>query len=192
MDGSAEPFVRLVGEAGLRAQSQPRRFLRIVRPVEIARVGKRIAIYPCDRFRITYAISFDHPLLRHQERTLDIDESVFAGEIAPARTFTFLQDVEPLRRKGFASGGSLDNAVVVGDAGVLNQALRFEDEFVRHKMLDAVGDLALLGRPILGHVVVHRGGHDLHIALAAKVLAERDAWALAVQPAAGARGAAGR
>ncbi len=182
MDGSAVPFVDLIREAGVRAQPAPRRYLRVLRPVELVREGKRIALHPSDRFRISYSISFDHPLLRHQERTVTVDEPTFVEEIAPARTFTFLKEIEQLRQQGYAIGGSLANAVVVGDAGILNQPLRFEDEFVRHKMLDAIGDLALLGMPVLGHLVVHRGGHDLHTALVSKVLDERDAWEIADQP----------
>ena len=182
MDGSAVPFVDLIREAGVRLQPAPRRCLRITRPVELARDGKQIALYPSDRFRISYSISFDHPLLRHQERTFTVDEATFVDEIAPARTFTFLKEIEQLRQQGYAVGGSLANAVVVGEEGILNHPLRFEDEFVRHKMLDAIGDLALVGMPIVGHLVVHRGGHDLHTALAAKVLDERDAWEIVEQP----------
>jgi UDP-3-O-[3-hydroxymyristoyl] N-acetylglucosamine deacetylase len=182
MDGSAVPFVDLIHEAGVRLQPAPRRCLRITRPVELAREGKQIALYPSDRFRISYSISFDHPLLRHQARTLAVDAATFVEEIAPARTFTFMKEIEQLRQNGYAVGGSLENAVVVGDERILNHPLRFEDEFVRHKMLDAIGDLALVGMPIVGHLVVHRGGHDLHTALASKVFEERDAWEIVEQP----------
>jgi UDP-3-O-[3-hydroxymyristoyl] N-acetylglucosamine deacetylase len=182
MDGSAAAFVDLIHEAGVRPQPAPRRCLRITRPVELAREGKQIALYPSDRFRISYSISFDHPLLRHQERTITVDETTFVAQIAPARTFTFLKEIEQLRQNGYAVGGSLENAVVVGDEGILNHPLRFEDEFVRHKMLDAIGDLALVGMPIVGHLVVHRGGHDLHTALAWKVFEDRDAWEIVEQP----------
>jgi UDP-3-O-[3-hydroxymyristoyl] N-acetylglucosamine deacetylase len=125
---------------------------------------------------VTYSISFDHPLLRHQSRTVRLTEEAFTDDIAPARTFGFLKEVEALRQKGLALGGSLDNAVVLGETGVLNSSLRFEDEFVRHKILDAVGDLALLGHPIIGHLVAHRAGHALHTAFAAKILEDADAW----------------
>ena len=182
MDGSAVPFVELIRAAGVRRQPVPRLCLRITRPVELARDGKQIALNPSDRFRISYSISFAHPLLRHQERTFMLDEATFVDEIAPARTFTFLKEIEQLRQQGYAVGGSLANAVVVGEAEILNHPLRFEDEFVRHKMLDAIGDLALLGMPVVGHLVVHRGGHDLHTALALKVLEERDAWEIVEQP----------
>jgi UDP-3-O-[3-hydroxymyristoyl] N-acetylglucosamine deacetylase len=183
MDGSAAPFLYLIQEAGIRRLSAPRRYLKILRPVQIASGDKRIAIYPSDHFKVTYTISFDHPMLRHQSRTERITEYSFAESIAPARTFGFLKEVESLRQNGLALGGSLENAIVIGDAGVLN-ALRFEDEFVRHKMLDAIGDLALVGHPIIGHVVAHRAGHALHTALAARLLDERDAWMMVESPAA--------
>ena len=108
--------------------------------------------------------------------TLRVTEASFVDEIAPARTFGFLKEVEMLRRKGLALGGSLDNAVVLGDTGVLNNTLRFEDEFVRHKILDAIGDLSLVGYPVIGHLVAHRGGHELHAAFAEKLLEESEAW----------------
>jgi UDP-3-O-[3-hydroxymyristoyl] N-acetylglucosamine deacetylase len=183
MDGSAAPFLFLVHEAGVKRLNVPRRYLKVLRPVQVANSDKRIAIYPSDHFKVSYTISFDHPVLRHQSRTERITEHSFAESIAPARTFGFLKDVEALRQNGLALGGSLENAIVIGDAGVLN-ALRFEDEFVRHKILDVVGDLALVGHPIVGHVVVHRGGHALHTALAAQLLQERDAWTLVDSPAA--------
>jgi UDP-3-O-[3-hydroxymyristoyl] N-acetylglucosamine deacetylase len=177
MDGSSAPFLYLVQEAGVKRLASPRRYLKILRPVQIANGDKRIAIYPSDHFKVSYTISFDHPLLRHQSRTERITEQSFAESIAPARTFGFLKEVEMLRQNGLALGGSLENAIVIGDAGVLN-ALRFEDEFVRHKILDVIGDLALVGHPIVGHVVAHRAGHALHTALAARLLEERDAWVL--------------
>ena len=123
-------------------------------------------------------VAEDHPLLRHQARTITITEESFIEEIAPARTFTFLKDVEMLRQNGLALGGSLDNAIVLGETGVLNNALRFDDEFVRHKILDAVGDLALVGHPVIGHLVAHRAGHALHTEFAAKILEASDCWTL--------------
>jgi UDP-3-O-[3-hydroxymyristoyl] N-acetylglucosamine deacetylase len=178
MDGSAAPFIYLIQEAGVKFLGSPRRFLKIVRPIAISRGDKRIALYPSDHFKVTYSISYDHPLLRHQSRTLRITEESFAEEVAPARTFTFLKDVEKLRQNGLALGGSLENAIVLGETGVLNNALRFEDEFVRHKILDAVGDLALVGYPVIGHLVAHRAGHALHTEFAAKILEETHAWRL--------------
>lgn len=182
MDGSASPFVYLIQEAGIKPLGVPRQVLRVTEPVELVRGDKRIALYPCDHFKITYSISFDHPLLRHQARTVSITENAFIEEIAPARTFGFLKEVEQLRQHGLALGGSLENAIVIGETGVLNNQLRFEDEFVRHKMLDAIGDLALVGYPVIGHLVTHRGGHALHTAFATKLLQERHAWELVEQP----------
>src|SRR5213596_4034695 len=182
MDGSAAPFIYLIHEAGLKRQASPKRFLKVIRPIALSRGDKRIALYPSDHFKVTYSISYDHPLLRHQSRTLRITEESFAEEIAPARTFTFLKDVEMLRQNGLALGGSLENAIVLGEAGVLNNALRFEDEFVRHKILDAVGDLALVGYPVIGHLVAHRAGHALHTEFAARILEETNAWRLVQSP----------
>ena len=178
MDGSAASFVYLVHEAGIHTLKSPRRFLKVVRPITLSRGDKRIAVYPSDYFKVTYSISFDHPLLRHQSRTQRVTEDSFIEEIAPARTFGFLKEVEQLRQKGLALGGSLDNAIVLGETGVLNDSLRFEDEFVRHKILDVIGDLALVGHPIIGHVVAHRGGHALHASFAQKILEDVDAWRL--------------
>jgi UDP-3-O-[3-hydroxymyristoyl] N-acetylglucosamine deacetylase len=182
MDGSAAPFIYLIHEAGVKTLQAPRKYLKIVRPIAISRGDKRIALFPSDHFKVTYSISYDHPLLRHQARTLRITEESFVEEIAPARTFTFLKDVEMLRQNGLALGGSLENAIVLGETGVLNNALRFEDEFVRHKILDAVGDLALVGYPVIGHLVAHRAGHALHTEFAAKILEETHAWRLVEAP----------
>jgi len=178
MDGSAASFVYLVHEAGIQSQTTPRRFLKVTRPISLSRGDKRIAVYPSDHFKVTYSISFDHPLLRHQSRTQRVTEDSFIEDIAPARTFGFLNEVEQLRQKGLALGGSLDNAIVLGETGVLNNVLRFEDEFVRHKILDVIGDLALIGHPIIGHVVAHRGGHALHASFAQKILDDTYAWKL--------------
>ena len=198
MDGSAASFVYLVHEAGVKQLTASRRFLKVVRPISLSRGDKRIALYPSDHFKVTYSISFDHPLLRHQSRTLRLTEESFVDEIAPARTFGFLKEVELLRQKGLALGGSLDNAIVLGETGVLNSSLRFEDEFVRHKILDVIGDLALIGHPIIGHLVAHRGGHALHASFAQQILEETEAWRLVesatgagVHPGAGSRAGQG-
>src|SRR5207344_296141 len=159
MDGSAAPFIYLIHEAGVKRLLTPRKYLKIIRPIAISKGDKRISLYPSDHFKVTYSISYDHPLLRHQSRTLRITEESFIEEVAPARTFTFLKEVEMLRQNGLALGGSLDNAIVIGDTGVLNSSLRFEDEFVRHKILDLIGDLSLVGHSVVAHAVVTRGGH---------------------------------
>src|SRR5688500_12954621 len=187
MDGSAAPFIYLIQEAGVKQLASPRRYLKVLRPMSLSRGDKRIALYPSDHFKVTYSIDFDHPMLRHQSRTILLTADSVVEETAPARTFTFLKEVEVLRQQGLALGGSLENANVIGDTGVLNNALRFDDEFVRHKILDVIGDMALVGHPIIGHLVAHRGGHALHTEFAAHVLQQKDCWMLveaSAQPAA--------
>jgi UDP-3-O-[3-hydroxymyristoyl] N-acetylglucosamine deacetylase len=181
MDGSSAPFLFLLQEAGVKRLSTARQYLKVLKPLQIASGDKRIAVYPSDHFKVSYTISFDHPLLRHQTRTERITEQSFGEHIASARTFGFLKEVEWLRQQGLALGGSLDNAIVIGDTGVLN-ALRFEDEFVRHKILDVIGDLALVGYPVIGHVVAHRAGHALHTELGRALLADRESWCLVDSP----------
>ena len=181
MDGSSAPFVYLIQEAGVRKLSSPRRYLKVRQPISVSNGDKRMTVYPADECKVTYSISFDHPLLRAQSRTATITEDAFAEDIAPARTFGFLKEVEMLRQRGLALGGSLDNAIVLGESGVLN-TLRFDDECVRHKILDCIGDLALVGYPIIGHVVVERGGHALHTSLAAAIVAQPEAWDLVELP----------
>jgi len=181
MDGSSAPFLFLLQEAGVKRLSASRKYLKVLKPLQIASGDKRIAIYPSEHFKVSYTISFDHPLLRHQARTERITEQNFSEHIASARTFGFLKEVEWLRQQGLALGGSLENAIVIGDTGPLN-ALRFEDEFVRHKILDVVGDLALVGHALVGHVVAHRAGHALHTELGRAILADREAWCLVEAP----------
>ncbi|HET7747553.1 MAG TPA: UDP-3-O-acyl-N-acetylglucosamine deacetylase, partial [Vicinamibacteria bacterium] len=183
MDGSAAPFVILLHEVGLRPLKTARQYLRLLRPVEVVRGAKWARLTPAEQFRVSYTIGFDHPLLREQKASLRVAADTFAEDIAPARTFGFLREVEALRKAGLALGGSLENAVVIGETGVLNQKLRFEDEFVRHKILDAIGDLALLGHPVLAHLEAHRAGHALHAALAQKLMATPEAWELVAHPA---------
>jgi UDP-3-O-[3-hydroxymyristoyl] N-acetylglucosamine deacetylase len=182
MDGSAAPFVYLVQEAGVKPLPAARKYVKIIRPIAMSRGDKRIALFPSDHFKVTYSVSYDHPLLRHQSRTIRVTEESFVEHIAPARTFTFLKDVEMLRQNGLALGGSLENAIVLGETGVLNNALRFDDEFVRHKILDAIGDLALVGYPVIGHLVAHRAGHALHTEFAARILEETECWRLIEAP----------
>lgn len=182
MDGSSAPWVYLIQDAGVKTLNTPRKTLQVLKQMQYQMGDKRIALYPSEGFRVSYTITFDHPLLRHQQKTMEIDEQVFVDQVAPARTFGFLKEVEMLRQRGLALGGSLENAVVLGETGVLNP-LRFEDEFVRHKILDVIGDLALVGHAIQGHLVVHRGGHALHAAFAEEILRQRDAWQLVEAPA---------
>lgn len=181
MDGSASPFIYLIHEAGIKSLPAFRSYVRLSRPVSVGDGGRFVAAYPCDQMRLSYTINFDHPLLKHQEYSIEIDESSFVEEIAPARTFGFLRDVELMRQAGLALGGSLDNAIVLGETGVLNNPLRFPDEFVRHKILDLLGDLVLLGRPLLAHVVAMRAGHALHTELVRTVLGS-ESWEAVVDP----------
>ena len=182
LDGSAAPFVILIHEAGLRPLAAPRLYIKVLKPVEVVRGPKRIRLSPADHLRVSYTIGFDHPLLRHQAISFRVSPEAYGSEIAPARTFGFLREVETLRRSGLALGGSLDNAVVIGESGVLNNKLRFEDEFVRHKVLDAIGDLALLPHPVVGHLEAEKAGHALHAAIAQKLMATPDAWTLVSHP----------
>ena len=180
LDGSSKPFVDAILRAGRRELDRAREYITLVRPVVVSEEEKRIAAYPCREYRVTYAIEFDHPQIGYQELSAGLwGEGAFADKLAPARTFTLERDVEALRARGLALGGSLDNAVVIGDDGILNSELRFEDEFVRHKMLDLSGDLSLLAHPLRAHVVAYRAGHDLHARLARRIQEARDSWYLA-------------
>jgi len=178
MDGSAAPFVYLVRSAGLYAQRARRRVLRIRRRIDVVDGERSISIEPSRDFRVTYAVDFDHPAIRRQQLSVaPLDAERFEREISAARTFGFLQEVEALWKAGFARGGSLDNTVVLDDSKVVNpEGLRWSDEFVRHKVLDLFGDLALLGMPVQGHVRAERGGHSLHQQLVTAILAQPDAW----------------
>ena len=178
LDGSAAPFVILLHEAGLRPLAVPRQLLRVKAPVEVVHGTKSARLVPSEHFEVSYTIGFDHPLLRHQALSLRVTPRSFTDQIAPARTFGFLREVELLRKSGLALGGSLENAVVIGETGVLNNKLRFEDEFVRHKILDAIGDLALVGHPIIGRFEATRAGHALHAAVATKLIATPGAFEL--------------
>jgi UDP-3-O-[3-hydroxymyristoyl] N-acetylglucosamine deacetylase len=176
-DGSALPFIKMIAKAGRRRQRARRTFVRILKPIEITEGPKRIAVYPADTFRITYRIVFPHPLIGEQVLEFVPGPGEYEKEIAPARTFGFYEEVEMLRKSGLIQGGSLENAVVLTRDGVLNrEGLRFPDEFCRHKILDLIGDLALLGRPLIGHVVAERAGHAMHAALVHKLLREKEAW----------------
>jgi UDP-3-O-[3-hydroxymyristoyl] N-acetylglucosamine deacetylase len=180
LDGSAKPFVEGILAAGFKEHDAVREYLHITKPVTVTHEDKRISVHPCSEYRVTYAIDFDHPALGYQELTASLWRAdQFAEKLAPARTFTFEHEIAALRERGLAQGGSLDNAVVIGKAGILNPTLRFADEFVRHKMLDLTGDLSLLGRPLRGHVIAYRAGHDLHARLARAIADAKHAWYLA-------------
>jgi UDP-3-O-[3-hydroxymyristoyl] N-acetylglucosamine deacetylase len=177
MDGSCEPFVRLIDQAGRRALGRPRRAIEILETVAVTDGDKRAALSPADDFEVACEIRFDDAAIGVQRLDLAIDEFAFRRELAEARTFGFLRDVEALRAMGLARGGSMDNAIVVDDGAVLNpEGLRRPDEFVRHKMLDAIGDLYLLGGPIVGRFESCCGGHGLNNALARALLASPSSW----------------
>ncbi len=177
MDGSAAPFVRLIESAGTKIQNAPRRAIKIMKPVELAESGSSAALLPGSEFSMSFEIEFDNPLIRHQHISLSIDPEAFNSELAPARTFGLLDDWPRLQAAGLARGGSLDNAIVVSGDRVLNAGgLRFADEFVRHKLVDAIGDLFLAGGAIIGHFRGSRSGHALTRRLLAAVFADSEAW----------------
>jgi UDP-3-O-[3-hydroxymyristoyl] N-acetylglucosamine deacetylase len=173
MDGSAARFAQAMSDAGLRPQGAPRRFLVIKRTVTVTEGDKVATFVPAKRLRIDCTIDFKHPLISDQQFTFELNDRTFLKEVASARTFGFLRDVDRLRAMGLARGGSLENAVVVDDFSILNpEGLRFPDEFVRHKLLDALGDVALLGYPVLGAMTAYKTGHGLNQKLVAQVLSD--------------------
>lgn len=179
MDGSAGPFVFLLQSAGIEEQDAPKRFIRIVKPVEEREGEKWVRLEPHHGFKLTLSIDFDHPVFERarQEVTVDFATTSYVKEVARARTFGFVQDVETMRAQGLALGGSLDNAIVVDEYRVLNtEGLRYEDEFVKHKVLDAIGDLYLLGHPLIGAFSGHKSGHALNNRLLRRLLEQRQAW----------------
>jgi len=179
MDGSAGPFVQLLNKSGRKQQKSLRKLIRVTDDISYQNGDGSIRIHPYDGLRITALIDFDHHLIKKQAYTIEMTPEIFAREIADARTFGFKKDVELLRKNGLALGGSLENAVVVDSNGVLNKdGLRFADEFVRHKILDVIGDLALLGFPLLGHVIAYKSGHGQHLELMREIAARTDAWEL--------------
>jgi UDP-3-O-[3-hydroxymyristoyl] N-acetylglucosamine deacetylase len=179
MDGSARDFVQLIEHVGRRRQEAGRQHLEVLAPVEIVDGDKRVRLSPARRFELAFEIDFDSPVIGRQRIDLKLDEAAFRAELADARTFGFLHEVEALRAAGLALGGSLDNAVVVDGEGVLNpEGLRWPDEFVRHKALDALGDLYLIGHPLIGRFEGVCAGHALNNALARELLARPEAWRL--------------
>ncbi|MGH8578450.1 MAG: UDP-3-O-acyl-N-acetylglucosamine deacetylase, partial [Gammaproteobacteria bacterium] len=181
MDGSAGPFVFLIQSAGIEEQSAPKQFVRIKRPLAVEDGDKWARLEPFDGFKVSFSIDFDHPLFDETIKFAEVDFSTtsFVKEVSRARTFGFLKEVEMLREKDLALGGSLQNAVVIDDYRVLNEdGLRYEDEFVRHKILDAIGDLYLLGHGLIGAFHGHKSGHALNNRLLRRLLADKSAWEL--------------
>jgi len=173
LDGSGEPFVELIREAGIKTYRKRRRYLRIRRPVSVEGGGKRITIVPSDRFLLTCDVFFPHPLVGRQSLEIDLTPERYAAEIAPARTFGFEHELDQMRNMGLIRGASLDNAVCFNGKSILNEkGLRFPDECCRHKALDLIGDLALIGKPLLGHVIAEKAGHAMHFALVNRIMSD--------------------
>jgi UDP-3-O-[3-hydroxymyristoyl] N-acetylglucosamine deacetylase len=179
MDGSSSAFVRLIRSAGITAQERRQPYLKILKPIEVSEGNRRVAIEPASSTKVTYSIQYNHPLIQRQTYVYDWSVAAFERDIAGARTFAFLKEVEALWSRGLAKGGSLDNTIVLSDDGLVNETgLRYQDEFVRHKILDLIGDLALLGLPFIGHLTADRSGHALHSKLVESILAQPESWVL--------------
>src|SRR5713226_1287804 len=178
LDGSAEPFMQMLEHAGIRRLRRKRRFLKVLQPLEVVEGDRRIGIYPADEFHVRCYVDFPHPLVGQQEVEMVVGPDTFRHLLARARTFCFERDIEPLRAMGLIRGGSLENAIVLTNDGVLNGPLRFPDEFGRHKALDLIGDLALAGLPLLARVEAHKAGHALHTQLVSRLLADPSLWTI--------------
>ena len=178
LDGSALPYVQAFRKAGVRRQRRRREYLRVLRSIEVREGDKFIGVYPGDGYSVSYSIDFPAPI-GCQQYTVDLATCGYETEIAPARTFGFREDEQKLRNMGLIRGASEESVIVLTSHGVQNGTLRFQDEFVRHKVLDLIGDLALVGHHILGHVVAERAGHAMHTALVSRLLRDRSAWELA-------------
>ncbi|HTF99830.1 MAG TPA: UDP-3-O-acyl-N-acetylglucosamine deacetylase [Nitrospirota bacterium] len=177
MDGSARFFVRLIAAAGVQPLNAIQPLLKVTKPVFVRDGNKQVAIWPSETASISYFIDFNHPMLKEQSLQYQPSEEGYVREIADARTFGFLSDIKTLQANGLARGACLDNAIAVGEDSLLNRdGLRYEDEFVRHKVLDLMGDLMLAGMPIIGHVVAHKSGHALNARMIGKLLADRHSW----------------
>ena len=185
MDGSSEDFIDLLIAAGLTEQNAPRRFFRVLETVAVNEDGRRMSIEPSDKYEIDCVIDFAHPFINKQRYHFVFENGSFGKEIASARTFGFTHEIEMLRKANLALGGSLDNAIVLTPDGMLNETpLRFDDEFVRHKILDIIGDFALLGMPVLGKITAEKSGHAVHAALMSKLLKTENAWEIITTPVA--------
>jgi UDP-3-O-[3-hydroxymyristoyl] N-acetylglucosamine deacetylase len=176
LDGSAQPFIEMLRQAGTRRLRRPRRYIHVVKPLEFADGDRRIGIYPADDFSIHCFVDYQHPCAGPQVIEMAVTRESFSRELAPARTFTFVKELLALQKMGLIRGGSLANAIVMDDNSILNGPLRTPDEFVRHKALDLIGDLALVGRPIQGRIVAHKAGHALHTQLVTRLLEDRSLW----------------
>ena len=176
MDGSARPFVDMVMKAGLKPQRRPRTYLRIRREIELREGDKFIGVYPAPGYSVAYSINFPHPLIGNETFEVELSDGHYRREIAAARTFGFIEQERAMRNQGLIRGASSENCIVLTRDGVVNGPLRYRDEFVRHKVLDLIGDLALLGKRIIGRVVADRAGHAMHTALVSKLLRDHTLW----------------
>jgi UDP-3-O-[3-hydroxymyristoyl] N-acetylglucosamine deacetylase len=176
LDGSSKPFIDLLQAAGTRHLRRRRRYIRVLKPLEFSDGDRRVGIYPANDFRVHCFLDYDHPAIGPQEVELAVNRETFSRELAPARTFGFIKDFPGMQAMGLIRGGSLANALVLDDRSVLNGPLRFPDEFGRHKALDLIGDLALVGRPLQARVVAHKAGHALHTQLVTRLLKDRSLW----------------
>jgi UDP-3-O-[3-hydroxymyristoyl] N-acetylglucosamine deacetylase len=183
LDGSAEPFMQMLEHSGVRKLRRKRRYLKVLQPLEVVEGDRRIGIYPADEFHVRCYVDFPHPLVGQQEVEMAVNPNTFRHLLARARTFCFERDIEPLRSMGLIRGGSLENAIVLTNEGVMNGPLRFPDEFGRHKALDLIGDLALAGLPLLARVEAHKAGHALHTQLVSRLLADPSLWTIATDEA---------
>lgn len=176
LDGSAKPFIELLTVAGTRRLRRRRRYLRVIKPLEFTDGDRRIGIYPASEFRVHCFVDYGHPAIGPQEIEMAVDRESFSRDLAPARTFGFVKDFAQLQEMGLIRGGSLANALVLDDTTLLNGPLRFPDEYGRHKALDLIGDLALVGRPLQARIVAHRAGHSLHTQLVTRLLEDHSLW----------------
>jgi UDP-3-O-[3-hydroxymyristoyl] N-acetylglucosamine deacetylase len=176
LDGSARPFVDMIQRAGIRKQRRVRSYMRIRRELELREGNKFIAIYPADSYSVSYTIDFPHALIGRETFSLELSDGNYLREIAPARTFGFLHEADAMRQQGLIRGASIENAIVLTPEGLMNPPLRYPDEFVRHKVLDLIGDLALVGKQILGSIVADRAGHAMHTALVSRLLRDKSLW----------------
>ncbi len=176
LDGSSRPFIEMLAQAGTRRLRRQRHYIHVVKPLEFSDGDRRIGIYPADEFRVHCFVDYHHSCAGPQEFEMSVNRETFSRELAPARTFTFVKELVALQKMGLIRGGSLANAIVMDDNSILNGPLRFADEFVRHKALDLIGDLALVGRPLQARIVAHKAGHALHTQLVTRLLQDRSLW----------------
>jgi UDP-3-O-[3-hydroxymyristoyl] N-acetylglucosamine deacetylase len=176
LDGSSKPFIDILSRTGTRRLRRLRKYLRVLKPLELADGDRRIGIYPCGEFRVHCFVEYKHPCVGPQAVEMRVDRQSFSWELAPARTFGFMKDFPGLRAMGLIRGGSFENAIVLDDSTIQNGPLRFPDEFGRHKALDLIGDLALVGHPLQALVVAHKAGHALHTQLVTRLLADGSLW----------------